>query len=234
MMMKRVLLACFLSMFALASQAASPASGEYIILVGGPSMYQWEKYKTYPHDHWWANFIRAARLRTEQLRAELGPDAKITWLIYRQGYEDRAKQEHQDLISLIDTVRDKFNLNLVWFNPGHEVINYLNNGQPRDQVKIIGFEYFGHSNRACFMFDYSNNIDSACKSWLHDSDLTKINRRAFARHAYVKSWGCHTGEEMSKKWYAATATHMIGAIGKTQFMMEELPILVSEGGKWVN
>ena len=207
---------------------------EWIIVVGGPSMYQWEKYKTYPHDHWWANFIRAARLRTEQLRAELGPDAKITWLVYRQGYEDRAKQERQDLISLIDTVRDKFNLNLVWFNPGHEVINYLNNGQPRDQVKIIGFEYFGHSNRACFMFDYSNNIDSACKSWLHDSDLTKINRRAFARHAYVKSWGCHTGEEMSKKWYAATATHMIGAIGKTQFMMEELPILVSEGGKWVN
>jgi hypothetical protein len=110
----------------------------------------------------------------------------------------------------------------------------LNNGQPRDQLKVIGFEYFGHSNRACFMFDYSNNIDSACKSWLHDSDLTKINRRVFARHAYVKSWGCHTGEEMSKKWYAATGTHMIGAIGKTQFMMEELPILISEDGRWVN
>ena len=44
------------------------------------------------------------------------------------------------------------------------------------------------------MFDYSNNIDSACKSWLHENDLTKINRRVFARHAYVKSWGCHTGE----------------------------------------
>jgi len=27
---------------------------------------------------------------------------------------------------------------------------------------------------------------------------------------------------------------MIGALGKTQFMMEELPILISEGGKWVN
>jgi len=37
---------------------------EWIIVVGGPSMYQWEKYKTYPHDHWWANFVRAARLRT--------------------------------------------------------------------------------------------------------------------------------------------------------------------------
>src|SRR5205823_1397837 len=82
-------------------------AGEYIILVGGPSMYQWEKYKTYPHDHWWANFIRAARIRTEQLRTELGSDAKITWLVYRQGYEDRAKQEHQDLISLIGSVRDK-------------------------------------------------------------------------------------------------------------------------------
>ncbi len=216
--MKRLLLVFCLSMVTLGLRAAPPVGGEYVLLVGGPSMYQWEKYKAVPHDHWWANFVRAARLRTEQLREQLGPDAKITWLIYRQGYEDRAKQEHQDLISLINTVRDKFNINLIWFGPGHEVIDYLNKGQPRDQVKVIGFEYFGHSNRACF----------------NDSDLTKINRRVFARHAYVKSWGCHTGEEMSKKWYAATGTHMIGAIGKTQFMMEELPILTSEDGRWVN
>src|SRR5436309_14261360 len=73
--MKRLWLVVLFSIFALASQgAAPPTSGEYIILVGGPSMYQWEKYKAVPHDHWWANFVRAARLRTEQLRAELGPD----------------------------------------------------------------------------------------------------------------------------------------------------------------
>jgi len=229
--MKRLLLICAVSIFALASKAAPPP-GEYIILVGGPSIYQWEKYKVYPHDHWWANFVRAARLRTDQVRSQLGPDAKITWLVYKQGYLDRAKQENQDLISLIDSVREKFNLNLVWFHAGSEVIDYLNNG--RDQMKITGFEYFGHSNRACFMFDYSNNIDSACKSWLHEDELTKINRRDFARGAYVRSWGCHTGESMSKKWYRATGTHMIGALGRTQFMMEELPILVSQGGKWVN
>jgi hypothetical protein len=232
--MKRLLLIFSLSLLALGSKAAASPPGEYIILVGGPSMYQWEKYKAYPHDHWWANFVRAARLRTEQVRDQLGPDAKITWLVYKQGYVDRAKQEHQDLLGLIDSVREKFNLNLVWFNAGSEVINYLNNGQPRDQVKIIGFEYFGHSNRACFMFDYSNLLDSASKSWLHESELTKIDRRDFARSAYVRSWGCHTAESMSKKWYRATGTHMIGAIGKTQFMMEELPILTSAGGKWIN
>src|SRR6059058_6415938 len=111
---------------------------EWIIVVGGPSLYQWEHYKTYPHDHWWANFVRAARLRTEQLRAQLGPDAQITWLVYKQGYLDRTKQEHQDLVALIDTVREKFNLNLVWFNAGSEVIDYLNNpaGAGRNQVKI--------------------------------------------------------------------------------------------------
>ena len=227
-------LAFLLVLLLLLRGSALAADGEYIILVGGPSMYQWEKYKAYPHDHWWANFVRAARLRTEQVREQLGPDAKITWLIYKQGYVDRAKQEHQDLLGLIDSVREKFNLNLVWFNAGSEVINYLNNGQPRDQVKITGFEYFGHSNRACFMFDYSNNVDSAAKSWLHESELTKIDRHDFAHSAYVRSWGCHTAESMSKKWYRATGTHMIGAIGKTQFMMEELPILTSEGGKWVN
>jgi len=216
------------------SAFAAGANKEWIIVVGGPSLYQWEHYKTYPHDHWWANFVRAARLRTEQLRGELGPDAKITWLVYKQGYLDRAQQEHQDLVGFIDSVRDKYNLNLVYFHGGSEVINYLNSGQPRDGMKIGGFEYFGHSNRACFMFDYSNNIDSACKSWLHENELTKIDRRDFARGAYVRSWGCHTGESMSKKWYHATGTHMIGAIGKTQFMMEELPILISDGGKWVN
>ncbi|MFZ3375937.1 MAG: hypothetical protein WA183_10320, partial [Chthoniobacterales bacterium] len=120
------------------------------------------------------------------------------------------------------------------FQNGSDVINYLNNGQKRERLKITGFEYFGHSNRACFMFDYSNNIDSACKSWLHDSELTQIHRGIFARGAYIKSWGCHTGEEMSKKWYSATGTHMIGAVGKTQYMMEELPILVSQSDKWVN
>ena len=233
-MMKRLLLVCFLLFLAHGLRAAPPREGEYIILVGGPSMYQWEKYKAFPHDHWWANFVRAARLRTEQLRSQVGPDAKITWLIYKQGYEDRAKQEHQDLISLIGTIRDKFNIDLIWFGPGHEVIDYLNKGQPRDEVKIVDFEYFGHSNHTYFIFNYNNNIDSACKSWLHENDLKQLNRRAFARGAYVKSWGCHTGESMSSKWYHATGTHMIGAIGKTQFMMEELPILISEGGKWVN
>jgi hypothetical protein len=211
-----------------------PPNTEWIILVGGPSMYQWEKYKAQPHDHWWANFVHAARLRTEEIRAQYGPDQKITWLIYRPGYEDRGVQEKQNLVGFVESVRDKYNLHLVWFGPGVDVLKYINAGQPREQVKIGGFEYFGHSNKACFMFDYSNIIDSACKSWLHEKDLSKIDRRVFAKNAYIKSWGCHTGESMSQKWYTATGTRMIGAIGKTQFMMEELPILSSPYGKWAN
>ena len=143
-------------------------------------MHQWEQYKAQPHDHWWANFVHAARLRTDELRQQLGPDAKITWLVYKQGYIDRATQEKQDLISHIESVRDKYNLNLVWFNRGEEVISYLNRGQDRTRVKVAGFEFFGHSNKACFMFDYSSNLDSASKSWLHESDLVE-NRSPYFR-----------------------------------------------------
>lgn len=218
----------------LVSGARAAAPGEYIILVGGPSLKQWEQYKAQPHDHWWANFIRAARIRTEQLRAQLGPDATITWLVYKQGYLDRAQQEKQDLISYVNSVADKYHLGLVYFQNGNDVINYLNNGQYRDRMKVSGFEYFGHSNKACFMFDYSSNIDSACKSWLHENELVKIKRADFARGAYARSWGCHTAESMSKKWYAATGVRMIGVIGKTQYMLEELPVLASQSDKWVN
>ena len=214
------------------SAASAPATGEYVLLVGGPSLMVWEKYKLQPHDHWWANFIRAARIRTEQIRAQ-SPDAKITWLVYRQGYKDRAAQEKQDLFGFIDSVRDKFNINLVYFSNGNDVINYLNSGQPRDSLKVADFEYFGHSNAKCFMFDYSSNIESACKSWLHEDELKKISGRTFARGAFAKSWGCHTGESMSKKWYAATGIPMWGVIGKTQYMMDELPVIVGEKAKWV-
>jgi hypothetical protein len=239
--MKRLLSLLVFLCLALISQApaaTAPANGEYIMLVGGPSLMVWEKYKQQPHDHWWANFVRAARIRTEQIRAE-APDAKITWLVYRQGYKDRAAQEKQDLFGFIDSVRDKFNLNLVYINNGKDVINYLNNpaGAGRDSMKVADFEYFGHSNAKCFMFDYSSNIESACKSWLHEDELKAINGRIFARGAFAKSWGCHTGESMSKKWLAATGVPMWGVIGKTQYMMDELPIIVPDRGiapKWVS
>ena len=51
---------------------AANATPEFVLLVGGPSLMKWEKYKgPLAHDHWWANFVRAARIRTEQLREKV-------------------------------------------------------------------------------------------------------------------------------------------------------------------
>ncbi|MDQ2918890.1 MAG: hypothetical protein M3R10_03305 [Verrucomicrobiota bacterium] len=230
-MKSRFALLLLLCAFAVSAQAAQ---SEYIVLVGGPSLHQWEQYKAQPHDHWWANFVHSARVRTEQLRAQYGPDQMITWLVYKPGYVDRGVQEHQDLIANINSIRDKFHLHLVYFTKGADVIAYLNHGQPRNQVKVCGFEYFGHSNRACFLFDYSNVIDSASKAWLHETELREVNPHDFVRNAYVKSWGCHTGESMSKLWRDATGTRMWGAIGKTDYSTGELPALSSAGGHWVD
>src|SRR4029079_10457667 len=90
-MAKRFLLVAVL--FALAFirpiSAAKLPQGEWVIVVGGVSMHQWEKYKTEPHDHWWANFVHAARIRTEQLREQFGPDLMITWLGYHTAHSER-------------------------------------------------------------------------------------------------------------------------------------------------
>lgn len=236
MKVKRYFLLLVISFLA-CSQTVCPAAtppGEWVIVVGGVSMHAWEKYKAEPHDHWWANFVHSARIRSEQLREQLGPDVMITWLVYKPAYIQRAKQDGADLIGNINSVRDKLNLHLVYFDRGGDVVDYLNNGQDRSRLKVAGFEYFGHSNKACFMFDYSNVIDSSAKAWMHEDDFKTIDRRDFAKGAAVKSWGCHTGESMSAKWRAATGTRMWGALGKTQMMDDELPILSSSGGKWVN
>ena len=231
-MAKRFLLIAvtFALLFVRSLSAAKLPQGEWIIVVGGVSMHQWEKYKAQPHDHWWANFVHAARIRTEQLRAELGENAMITWLVYKPGYLARAQQDGTDLIANINSVRDAYHLNLVYFNKGGDVINYLNNGQPRTELKIAGFEYFGHSNKACFMFDYSNVVDSSSKAWMHENDLKQIDRRIFARGAFVKSWGCHTGEQMSKYWYDATGTRMWAQSAKRNSWTTNCPFSLPKAG----
>ena len=214
---------------------------EYVILTGGPSLTIWEKYKTAPHDQFWGSFVRASRTRFQQLQKENGNDSNAiyTWLVFVDGYRARGAQDHQDYVSDLNSVRDKYHLRMIPVTNGIQVMDYLNHGQDRGSIKVVDFEYFGHSNRCCFMFDYSSNIDSASKNYLHEDQLTALSRSAFSRRAFVKSWGCHTGESMSKKFYDATGTRMIGAIGRTDFTNRDealngiIPVLSSPDGKWV-
>lgn len=216
---------------------------EYVLLCGGPSLMRWEKFKEIPHDLYWGCFVRAARTRVQQLRMQIGenPYAKITLLIYLDSYRSRSQQENKNLISDIYSIRDKYHIQVVPIQTAQDAIDYLNQGehQDRTRVKIADFEYFGHSNSCAFMFDYSNNIDSASKAWLHEDSLKLLRRDLFVKNSYVKSWGCHTGESMSKKFYKATGMHMIGAVGRTDFSTREealngiIPSLSSAHGKWV-
>lgn len=220
-------LGIFLFLFSLITPqliAAPSFQRELIVVSGGPSLIEWEQYKPIPHDHWWANFIRGARNRIAELREQGGPQDEITWMVYEPAYERRGKrQEKQDLLANIKSVRDKFKVHLVFFHSQKEFLNYLNYGRPRDREKIADFEYFGHSNRACFMFDYSNQIDTGSKTWLHETELEKINPTIFAPHAFIKSWGCHTGESMSKLWRKAIHQPMIGAVGPTNYADSDAP-----------
>ena len=209
-----------------------PGPGEYVLIVGGVSLHLWEKWKAAPHDGWWMNFVRAARIRVNEIQAT-NPEADITLLVYRPSYQSRGAQDGRDYLSDIRSVQQAYKLRLIFFDRTSEMTEYLNTGQDRRSKPICDLEYFGHSNKACFMFDYSNNIDSASKVWLHEKELGQIKRGIFAKNAYVKSWGCHSGESFSKKFASATGGKMIGAKGKTQYMDEELPILSSAGGYWV-
>lgn len=218
------------------ARAALNPNDEYIIISGGPALQYWEGYRreTHRHDRWWGNFIRTARFRIEQLQKASNNTVKITWLVYRPGYEARATEDGQPLIANIESVRDKYGIKLVWFSNADEVINYVNSGQNRSAVRVSGFEYFGHSNKYCFVFDYSNHILGASRAFLHQGELKRLNRKAFARGAYCKSWGCHSGEAFSQEFRRVTGVKMIGAIGKTDYSETwkgNLPF-VSDGGRW--
>ena len=212
--------------------AAQAQQREYVLVSGGPALRQWENLRRpgEQHDRWWGNFIRPARMRMEEIYQK-EPGAMITWLVYRNAFVRRSVEDKRSLTALVESVRDKFHVRLVWFDKGDDVIAYLNNGLPRSRVKICDFEYFGHSNKFCFMFDYSNEIYGTCKAWLHEKDLPRIHGGIFTDDAFCKSWGCHTGESMSKAWRKSTGVAMWGAYGKTDYS-NPLKVELSWGGHW--
>ena len=229
-----------LSMTAFAPAAARAVEGEHIFVSGGPALRGWEKLRksTDQHDVYWHNFVRKAKWRMLEVLKEEGPDTQITWMVYRPAYERRASEEGRPLVSWVESVRDDFfrdlhnkAIKLIWFDSGDDIIKYINSGPGRRRNKVAMFEYFGHSNRHAFLFDYSNLVMGASKSWLHENDLAKLKRKSFAKGAFCRSFGCHTGESMSKTWKRATGVRMWGVHGKTDYA-EERTVTVSPGGYW--
>jgi hypothetical protein len=96
--------------------------------------------------------------RTEQLRAQLGPNALITWLVYKPGYIDRGRQEKTG-----SDREHQQRARQIWSQAGllrsrrrrHQLPEQRDAARPGEDS---GFEFFGHSNKACFLFDYSNIV----------------------------------------------------------------------------
>lgn len=233
----RIKLLFLCALMVLAGQTALRAQTEYIIVSGGPALREWEDLRKpgEQHDRWWGNFVRAARVRMQDLKQLLPRDTTITWLVYRDAYARRAGEDGQPLLSHVESVRDTYGFPLVWFRSGNDLINYINSGRNRRSMKISGFEYFGHSNKFCFMFDYSSDIYGASSAWLHEKDLKKIRSSAFTSKAFCKSWGCHSAESMTGEWKRATGVPMVGAFGKTDYSHGHLSgwrVQLSPGASW--
>ncbi len=230
--MRTLLFTWILATIGMVSVAHAQDPQEHIIVSGGPALLKWERlrFKADQHDKWYFNFIRpAARVRIPQLKKIYGDQAKITWMVYRPAYERRQREAGKPLIRWIESVIEKHpTVNLVWFDSGDDVINYINRGQNRRRLKIGSMDFYLHSNKYCFMFDYSCEILGCSKAFLHQNDLSKLRRSAFAKNAQSKSWGCHTGESMSSYWRKATGTKLWGAIGKTDYSN------INTGGSYKN
>ncbi|MCB1277488.1 hypothetical protein [Prosthecobacter sp.] len=230
-----------LFLFTCGFASKSVADTEYLIVSGGPAVRQFEDLRRpgEQHDRWWGNFIRTARVRMQEIQRTAAPGTHITWLVYRDAYVRRGASEHQPLTQNVESVPKAYPfVKLVWFRSTDELIHYINHGASgRGGMKISGFEYFGHSNKYSFMFDYSSEVYATSTAWLHEHDLRKLSRWAFTSKAYCQSWGCHTAESFSKAWKRATGTFMVGAQGKTDYSdmhLRDWHVGLSPGSRWVN
>lgn len=192
------------------------AEANHMILCGGPALRKWEDLRIKPdrHDQWWANFIRASTIRIDELRRVYGEGASVTWIVYKPGYVLRGKEDRKPYVTWITEQAQKRNVKLKWVSSSQQTMSAINSA-PSRSVKT--FDYFGHSNKHCFMLDYGCSIMGASTAWLHERDCRKIRRSIFAQDAICRSYGCHTAKSMSVYWNNALGIVLYGALGKTDY-----------------
>lgn len=223
---------CALSVLALLSVAPA-AHAVDVVMSGGPALSSKEnlREKGVAHDKWWANFIRAATVRIALIQAK-NPDAKITWIVYRPGYERRGKEDGKPYVQWIKDLAKKYKVKLVWVDTGEGAVKALNNA-PRGGEKVDSFYYFGHSNLYAFMLDYGNAILAVSTAWIHESELAQIDRNIFAPNADCWSFGCYTGMSMSYWWKQTLGIPLNGNLDSTQYGPVSNGYLPKGNGKWV-
>jgi len=222
--MKSLLLLFVLSM------AAPLSAKDHVILCGGPALRKWEnlRVKKDRHDRWWANFVRASTMRMDEIRKSYGANAKITWIVYKNGYVSRGREDSNPYTTWIAKQAAKRKVKLVWINSGQQAISAIN--AHRD---IITFDYFGHSNRYCFMLDYGSEVMAVSQCWIHERDLGKIRRSSFNKNALCQSWGCHTAQSMSAIWKRKIGNSLIGTEGKTDYAALSSGRMPSASKAWI-
>ncbi|MFI3242661.1 MAG: hypothetical protein R3Y56_00245 [Akkermansia sp.] len=205
-----------------------------VILAGGVALRQWEELRgPQAHDRWWANFIRASTMHMARLRAK-DAKARITWIVYQPAYAARGKADGKPYVAWIEDNAKRYGAELVWFRTSEEMYRAINN-TPRGKDKVKSFYYFGHSNAYAFMLDYSCDIIGVSKVWIHQSDLAKyINPAIFAPQADCWSFGCYTGNSMSKVWKASFGVSLWGNTEATRYQPLSSGRMPEGNGKWVD
>lgn len=204
---------------------------DHVVVTGGPALRKWENYRVAEdqHDRWWANFVRASTMRMDEIRRAYGSGEPMVWFVYQPGYVARGREDGKPYTQWISELAAKRNASLVWFDSGPGFIQALNR---RPGGSIQTFDYFGHSNRHAFMFDYGSDVMAASSAWLHEHDLSKIRSSLFRRNAYCKSWGCHTAESMSPVWKDKLGVPLEGARGPTDYRVLSFGQLPVVKGRW--
>lgn len=223
--------AFYLLLFLLTSH---PLLGQrtHVVLCGGPALRTWEDLRVPPdrHDGYWANFVHSSNLRMDEIRKAYGSGDTIVWMVYKAGYETRGKEDGKPYLTWIREHATKRGARLVWLSSGDDFFREINK-LPRGSV--VNFDFFGHSNKHCFLLDYSNEIMGSSKAWIHENDLSRLRAAIFDKNAVCQSYGCHTGESMSAFWKRATGITLIGAKGKTDYVTLNQNKLPRVNGSWV-
>jgi len=204
---------------------------DHVVVTGGPALRKWEdlRVKEDRHDRWWANFIRASTIRIDGIIKEPGHDKGIVWMVFRPGYQGRAAEDGKPYPEWIEGLAQKRGVRLVWFSSADDFIRSFNQLPKRS---VTSFDYFGHSNKFTFMFDYGSDIMAASTAWLHENDLSRLKGSVFHPEALCTSWGCHTGESMSLVWEDVLKVPLRGVKGPTNYTSVGRGELPEARGPW--
>ncbi|MEN8904769.1 MAG: DUF4347 domain-containing protein [Clostridiales bacterium] len=145
-------------------------------------------------------FVEASIKQIKELKAQ--GKKNITWIVGSNGHD----------LGRMKGIADDLGVNYGYINDRGELINYINNGQNRGNVKIKNISVFSHGLPGTLALGYHTNDN--LNITINNIKESQLSSNAFTSNVFTHFYSCNTGTDSNGTSFAQEWVDQTGGSAK--------------------